>query len=151
VDPKDEAALAAGLPPVDGVDLWPMLSGANTTSPRAVVPLSNEVLIVGSLKYIQSSQSEGIWQSALYPNASTNCSAQDAVHTPGPLLFDIIKDPEERHNLIQSEPQAAARLAAQLKEIAATTFVRDRGKSDPAACAWKAAHQNFWGPWLGDW
>ena len=30
----DAAAEEAKLPPVDSLDLWPMLSGANLTSPR---------------------------------------------------------------------------------------------------------------------
>lgn len=34
VDPTDARAAAAGLPPVDGLDLWPVLSGANATSGR---------------------------------------------------------------------------------------------------------------------
>ena len=37
VDPTDERAAAAGLPPVDGHDLWPLISGANATSPRTEV------------------------------------------------------------------------------------------------------------------
>ena len=36
VDPK---AVAAGLPPPDSLDMWPMLSGANATSPRATLVL----------------------------------------------------------------------------------------------------------------
>lgn len=36
----DARAHAAGLPPMDGLDVWPLVSGANLTSPRDVVPLS---------------------------------------------------------------------------------------------------------------
>jgi hypothetical protein len=36
-DPFDERAAAAGLPPVDGHNLWPLLSGENATSPRTEV------------------------------------------------------------------------------------------------------------------
>jgi len=31
-DPFDKKAAAAGLPPVNSVDLWPMISGQNLTS-----------------------------------------------------------------------------------------------------------------------
>lgn len=34
VDPTDEKAAAAGLPPIDSVNQWPYLSGATTTAPR---------------------------------------------------------------------------------------------------------------------
>jgi hypothetical protein len=36
----DERAKAASLPPLDSLDVWPMLSGANATSPRIEIPLS---------------------------------------------------------------------------------------------------------------
>ena len=39
VDPTDELAAASGLPPVDGVNLWPWVIGEVATSPRREVPL----------------------------------------------------------------------------------------------------------------
>jgi arylsulfatase I/J len=39
IDPFDKSGAAAGLPPVDGLDLWPWVSGANATSPRTEVVL----------------------------------------------------------------------------------------------------------------
>ena len=36
VDPTDHAAAASGLPPIDSVDVWPLVIGANKTSPRCV-------------------------------------------------------------------------------------------------------------------
>lgn len=36
----DQRAKAASLPPLDSLDVWPMLSGANATSPRIEIPLS---------------------------------------------------------------------------------------------------------------
>ncbi len=39
MSPFDERAARASLPPVDGLDVWPLLSGANATSPRAEVVL----------------------------------------------------------------------------------------------------------------
>ena len=36
---EDRRAAAAGLPPVDGLDVWPLISGANATSPRTEIPL----------------------------------------------------------------------------------------------------------------
>ena len=33
-DPTDRSAAAAGLPPPDSFDVWPLITGANATSPR---------------------------------------------------------------------------------------------------------------------
>ena len=41
VEPGDARAAAAGLPPVDGHDLWPLISGANATGPRTEVWLGS--------------------------------------------------------------------------------------------------------------
>ena len=40
-DATDHRAAAAGLPPVDSLDMWPMLSGANATSPRAQLEIGS--------------------------------------------------------------------------------------------------------------
>ena len=48
VDKTDTRAAAAGLPPVDSVDLWPMLSGANTTSPHAEIVLGMPTIASGN-------------------------------------------------------------------------------------------------------
>lgn len=41
VDPADSMAAAAGLPPVDSINLWPYLTGINTTRPRTEVQVGN--------------------------------------------------------------------------------------------------------------
>jgi len=40
-DPTDHAAAAAGLPPVDSINLWPYLSGETATSPRKRIPIGS--------------------------------------------------------------------------------------------------------------
>lgn len=40
LDPTDRRAAAAGdVPPIDSLNVWPLISGANKTSPRATMPL----------------------------------------------------------------------------------------------------------------
>jgi len=41
VSVDDKKAEAAGLPKVDGVDLWPLLSGSNATGPRSEIWLGS--------------------------------------------------------------------------------------------------------------
>jgi arylsulfatase B len=55
VDPTDTRAAAAGLPPIDSLNLWPLLSGANPTSPRTEVILGWSGTGVLEASYVQVS------------------------------------------------------------------------------------------------
>jgi hypothetical protein len=98
-DPTDHRAAAAGLPPIDSVDMWPYLSGQRADSPRKRVeigattcatPSPNcinnwgwgdvrtivEGLIVdrgaaGVWKLLVGRNPMSGWQGPLFPNAST--------------------------------------------------------------------------------
>lgn len=71
-----------GVPPVDGLNMWPYITGRVKKSPRTEMMLSNEVdgkgvvktaaLIVNNYKLILGSQMYGFWQGPVYPNASTD-------------------------------------------------------------------------------
>ena len=56
VDPTDHAAAAAGLPPIDSFDLWPLLSGANTTAPRTelLIGLGPDIMPGSNVTTVQS-------------------------------------------------------------------------------------------------
>ena len=47
VDPTDTKAAQHNLPPVDSMDMWPLISGQNSTSPRVDIPISNRTLLSG--------------------------------------------------------------------------------------------------------
>lgn len=50
VNHKDESAADAGLPPVDGLDMWPLISGEVSESPRNEILVSDTTLIIGDYK-----------------------------------------------------------------------------------------------------
>ena len=52
VDPADERAAKAKLPPVDSFNMWLLISGENSTSPRTDVPATHETLISGEYKIL---------------------------------------------------------------------------------------------------
>ena len=92
VDPTaDPVAAAAGLPSIDSLDFWPLLSGANATSPRVEVPLSRTALLHGQFKYMRGMNDFATWTGERYPNASS------AAHNPANVrlnctrgcLFDV--------------------------------------------------------------
>ncbi len=45
VDPTDEKAAKANLSPIDSLNMWPLISGQNSTSPRVDIPVTNNTLI----------------------------------------------------------------------------------------------------------
>ena len=61
VDPTDAKAAAAGLPPVDSVDVWPLISQLNRTSPRSEIPVTSNVLIQHNYKLMLGPQGEATW------------------------------------------------------------------------------------------
>ena len=75
VDPTDVVAAASGLPPIDSLDVWPLVSGATAISPRATAGhlVTKELLILGEYKY--AVPGAAMIMAALggqtYPNAST--------------------------------------------------------------------------------
>lgn len=50
LDPTDHWAAASGLPPIDSLNVWPMLSGKNMTSPRESILVNANVIVVGEWK-----------------------------------------------------------------------------------------------------
>ena len=76
VDPFDSKAAAQldkPLPPVSGLDLWPVLSGQNATSPHADLPVGSNVFIdaTNGMKLVLGTQRSSGWQGETYPNASS--------------------------------------------------------------------------------
>jgi arylsulfatase I/J len=173
-DPTDARAAAAGLPPVDGVNQWPFLSGATTTSPRTEVPigsdateanllhLSNATVVQGLVradgwKLLIGETGQNIWTGPQYPNKSTSwkdvpyhCGVPSSPPVgKGGCLFNILTDPTEHHDVAARHPDIVAEMYARLLELQKTAFGPHRGKDDGIAC--KAAlntWRGFWGPFL---
>ena len=165
VDPTDKTAAAAGLPPVDSLDVWPLISGANLTSPRVEIPVQPNVLISGQYKLITNRMIEASWAGPDYPNASSPASPVD----PGPTLicaahggclFDVVADPTEHEDIAAQNPAIVADMAARLAVLAKGFFTNsddfsattvcpaDTGNVTPCGC-WAAL--NVWGGYFGPW
>ncbi len=169
VDPTDERAAAAGLPPTEGFDMWPLLSGANGTSPRTEVwigsagdgngdgPTPDRALVQGLIradgwKLLHGSLGMDIWQGPQYPNATT--AAAPWRNTPldcGPAsaptcLFNVFDDPTEHVNQAAAHPDIVASMAARLAELQAGAFSPYRGLQSPLACT---ASSDTWGGFVG--
>jgi arylsulfatase A-like enzyme len=162
----DARAAAAGLPPVDGVDLWPLLSGLNATSPRTEVvlgmPTISSALSIGDpytgvqalirsdgWKLIIGVTHQNVHTSPDYPNASTKWANTPADCGDSGCLYNVFTDPSEYSNVAAANPGIAAALRARIAHYNATVYRPNRGTSDAAAACPVLLGQwgGFWGPW----
>eukprot|EP00045_Choanoeca_perplexa_P008761 m.82283 g.82283 ORF g.82283 m.82283 type:complete len:548 (+) comp14613_c0_seq1:100-1743(+) len=147
-----------GLPDVDGLNQWSMLTNYSSPSLRNEVPLSSGLsgehvgdagLIVGRYKLVVGDQEKGIgfWTGPLYPNGTAN--------QPGPAymckqgcVFDLVEDPTEHHDLSSDLPNIKNQLQQRLAELVRTAY--QTGKDGPARCQNPVdvmqANHGFWGP-----
>ena len=129
LDPSDNCE---GCVSIDGVDLWPLLSGANATEPRIELLIGvggaacKGAYRNGSIKLIAAggNTGKGYW-TAQFPG-STALVNEGKLGTPtgpcgngasGPCLFDLAVDPEERNNLAASQPALLAAMSERYVEL----------------------------------
>jgi arylsulfatase B len=162
VDPTDTRAALYNLPPVEGLDQWPLLSGLNSTSPRSEVIIGGDTtdgsdgatLVVGIIrsdgfKLLIGNTTGGCWQGPLSPNGTYvgDCPL-DCGTTKTPLcLFNIFTDPTEHNNVVEIHTDIALELAAQIDKAQLTVFSPLRGNNMvDIACA---NSNKTWGGFVG--
>jgi len=126
VDPVDHEAAKWGLPPVDGLDMWPLFSGQNKTSPRIEVPIGKNTLIYGDLKLMVGTITEAGWEGPHYPNATSGdhevTSIKMECGTPSPngtggCLFNVSVDMTEHDNIAAAHPDIVQFLYNRLQTL----------------------------------
>ena len=151
VNPTDERAAKANLPPIDSLNMWPFISGQTATSPRVDVPISNATLISGEYKILTGVVPLAGWTGPQYPNQTNPDGGIPTEQDCGDsgCLYNIMKDPEERVDLAKSNPDVLRLMQKKLANYKATCFSPNRGKKWPGACdAAVNTYGGFWGPFL---
>ena len=165
VDPTDERAAAAGLPAISSLDLWPLLSGQNSTSPRTEVvlgiPTISSALSIGDpylgvqavirndgWKLVIGKTHQNVWTSPMYPNKSTSWN-NDGSSCPTGCLYNVFTDPSEYNEVSAQNPEIVAQLRARIAYHNSTMYRPNRGTPSNLACnaslnKWKS----FWGPFI---
>jgi arylsulfatase I/J len=161
VSDDDPVAAAAGLPPPDGLNMWPLLTGATETSPRSEVPLSPQSLISWPWKLQLGLQEFSSWTGQTYPNASStdaainyviDCGDGSGPSSPG-CLFNMEEDPTEHTDLAAVNPDIVSAMATRLSSLVPGFFSNnDTGvdvcPSGTLLCGCWAA-QHVWGGFFG--
>merc|ERR1712110_421244 len=91
VDPTDHKAAAASLPPIDSHNLWPLISGANKTSPRAELAIGDFEdqktliggVIQGQYKVVVGKNAMAGWTGPKFPNTTVHWNPSAAIETCG--------------------------------------------------------------------
>lgn len=125
VDPYDERAAASGLPPVDGLNMWPLISGQNSTSPRVELPISNYTYINGNYKLITNGTFPYAgWTGIQYPNSSSPQHDPDlaTLNCANGCLFDVANDPTEHDNIAAQNPAIVAYMQQRLNYWVSTYY-----------------------------
>ena len=152
IEASDPNPAAPEVPNLDGLDMWPFISGKNTTSPRTEMMLSSEdngAIISGDWKLILGEQTYGFWQAPVYPNASTNHKLERPFDCGSGCLFNIRDDPSEYHDQAEAMPEKLAEMQALWRTRNATKYYPERVPVDGTACAAAAAQRGgFLGPYL---
>eukprot|EP00040_Diaphanoeca_grandis_P027589 m.157279 g.157279 ORF g.157279 m.157279 type:complete len:561 (-) comp31048_c0_seq1:97-1779(-) len=173
VDPTDEKAAKAGLPPIDSHNLWPLLSGANSTSPRTQLEIGSNLggdeanrtsgitkvggLIVPPYKILLGQGPGNIidmagWPGPQSPNETfvdySNLTEVCGRTPETGCLFNVWEDPGEHINLATTMPTIYNSMLAQADEVEKGVFSPDRGTDDHVACQQAIENGFFWGPFL---
>jgi len=157
VDPTDKRAEKWGLPPIDSLNMWPLISGANSTSPRTGFPVSNQTIILQNYKLIQNSIDFSGWTGPHFPNSSSPQHDPDIkLHCNTGCLFDVVADPTEHNDLAKTYPDKVKELA-KLLAVAKENYYNNhergtdacpKGVEEECAC-WMAVNKygGYYGPY----
>lgn len=150
VDPEDPKAKAAGLPPIDSLDMWPLLSGQNATSPRTEYFINSEALISGKWKLLTGTQKGSGWGGPRYPNISSAGHEVGLINLPctPACLFDVESDRTEHNDVASENPDIVSRLEARLNVLKQTILLKNRTRDKQCKVAAREKYGGFIGPWL---
>lgn len=148
---------------VDGMDVWPIISGSNSTSPHEEIVLgynydSKGAIISGNYKLIVGSQGTRcdnlMWSPLNYPcedgPKGENCDPY--------CLYDIVNDPQEKTNLVNTEKEILQKLLEKYNAYSKEpSFMQDQGYHNQSslpvykdACSYMARNGGYWRPWKTD-
>ena len=150
---------------VDGLDVWPIISGETTTTPHDHIVLGfnytygrhadQGAIIMGDYKLIIGPQyqtcDENMWSPLDYP-----CSDGPSGKDCDPYcLFNLVQDPNERKNLADTEKDTLNKLLDKYNQYSKEPRdMQDQGyhntaklPKDPDACPYMHRNGGYWRPW----
>eukprot|EP00039_Didymoeca_costata_P030023 m.27570 g.27570 ORF g.27570 m.27570 type:complete len:537 (-) comp7908_c0_seq1:65-1675(-) len=150
VDPTDTEAAKANLPPIDSIDMWPLITGKITTSPRSTILVTSSLLIHNQWKYCEGNMIEASWGGYQYPNASTvadnNYISNYQLKCPNGCLFDVASDMTEQEDVAAQNQDVVKMMSALMDQLKKSIY--SVSHADDPACHAAAKESGFYAPWL---
>ena len=161
-EPADKRAAWAELPAIDSKDLWPVLSGANRTSPHAEIVLAanhgtgrwavqyftgGEAIVTRQYKLVTGDMHKGPFgdgtgdpscdNATMFPVGQPWVLGAQGVpcQTYDGFLFDLDADPSETTDVAGEHPDIVAALKAKMVEYRKGVYAPYRGDIEAAAQA----------------
>eukprot|EP00039_Didymoeca_costata_P025840 m.14383 g.14383 ORF g.14383 m.14383 type:complete len:493 (+) comp5075_c0_seq1:1-1479(+) len=139
-----------GVPSIDSINQWPVISGSISTPLRNETFPATGVLIQGKYKLIATGPGTAKWSGPLYPKVpatgpnSLDCSQKS------PCLFDIVNDPFEYQDIAQQNPTIVTSMLNRVIVLNNGTFEGvPPNVAKGAVCSMTKANGNFLTP--SDW
>ena len=163
-DPSDDHE---GVPSVDSVDQWPMISsyssnghghgnsdddknGGNVGSTTREIFAGSGVLIQGDWKLIAAGAGADKWSGPMYPKVPATEKPTVSCSAKKPCLFNVVQDPSERHEVAAKNPALVANMTARLNELMKGVFEgHGPNITSQQVCAMTAKNGGYLTP--GDW
>ena len=157
VDPSDSGP---GKLPVDGLDIWRIISGENATTEHEEIVLgynfsSRGAIIMGEYKLIVGKQG-GSCDTLMHPPLDYPCTKGPEGKDCDPYcLYNIISDPEEKQDLTKTKPDILKMMVDRYNNHAKEPQdMLDQGYHDnnfpkyADACKYMQQHGSYWRPWV---
>ena len=120
VDPSDDHD---GVPSIDSVNCWPLLSGAERTAlADREIFLGSNVLMRGDWKLLTTSPGTAKWSGPLYPKEAATGPNKLACSDKAPCLFNVVADPSERVNVAGSHANMVTNITLRLADLMKGVF-----------------------------
>jgi len=141
VDPSDTERCEHDI---DGMDVWPLLTGSLSSNPREFLPITARSIVWNS-QYKLITQADATWD---YTPNRTLIPASLVCTSEQPCLFDVLADPGETQNLGSERPDIVEKLQAQLASYKVYTSTRMSAlELEPYACMDKPDADSTTWPW----